>query len=120
MFTRTFALGFALVFAVGCDGESTEADCSTVKTYAEVQGALAKCTACHNSALTTLESRGESPYAPLEYNYDTYEEAKKFPEKAVATLGSDAAIPMPPATDPQLTDQQLTDLRTWFECDTPQ
>ena len=119
MSTRTFALGLALVFAIGCDGES-EVDCSTVKTFTEVQGALNKCTACHSSALTELTSRGDAPHAPLEYNYDSFVEASKFPEKASATLGEEAAIPMPPATDPQLSPQELTDLRTWFECDTPQ
>lgn len=120
MFTRTFALGLTLVFAIGCDGESTEVDCSTVKGYSEIQGALAKCTTCHHTALTDLMQRGDPPYAPLEYNYDTYDEAKKFPDKLSATLVEDAAKPMPPATDPQLTAQEHADLLAWAECGTPQ
>ncbi len=119
MFTRTFALGFALVLAVGCDGESTEADCSTVKGYSEIQGAFGKCTACHTTALMNLTDRGMAPHAPLEYNYDNQAEAKKFPEKALATLADDAVKPMPPADDPQLTPQELTDMKTWFACETP-
>jgi uncharacterized membrane protein len=116
---RSFSiLAACMMAAVGCgdDGE-TVVDCASVKPFSELSQAFSKCTACHTSALTDLTSRNS---APLEYNYDSYEEAIKFPDKLVASLQADAPAPMPPAEDPQLTETEKADLVTWAECDTPQ
>ena len=124
MSKRFFTAGFSVLFAVsafaacGDDTEST-VDCATVtpKGYSELSVAFGKCTSCHNSSLTDLVSRAN---APLEYNYDTYEEAKKFPEKLLGTLEEGATYPMPPATDVQLTATEKADLQAWAGCDTPE
>jgi hypothetical protein len=112
-------LAACLVVVVGCgdDGETVPVDCSTVKPFSELSSAFSKCTSCHTSALTDLTSRNS---APLEYNYDTYAEASKFPDKLIASLQPDAPAPMPPVGDPQLTETELNDLLTWAECDTPE
>jgi uncharacterized membrane protein len=117
---RSFSMLACVMALVGCGddtGETVPVDCSTVKPFSELGQAFSKCTTCHTSSLTDLTSRQS---APLEYNYDTYEEAIKFPAKLVATLQADAEFPMPPAEDPQLTEAEKTDLLTWAECDTPQ
>jgi uncharacterized membrane protein len=118
---RSFSmLAAGLVALMGCGddtGETTPVDCSTVKPFSELTQPFSKCTTCHTSSLTDLTTRQS---APLEYNYDTYAEAIKFPEKMVATLRADAEFPMPPSTDPQLTEAEKTDLITWAECDTPE
>jgi uncharacterized membrane protein len=101
---------------VGCDdGGSGGAtiDCSTVKGFSELSGAFSKCTACHSTDLATATERQA---APLGYDYNTYEDAKKFPE-AITEQVEDDEMPFEPS--PALTPTEKTDMLTWAACETP-
>ncbi|MBL8742934.1 MAG: hypothetical protein JNK04_17620 [Myxococcales bacterium] len=101
--------------SIGCgdDSGTNAVDCSTVKGFSELGGAFAKCTACHS---TTLTSPTDRQAAPVGYDYDTYEAAKKFPE-AITEQVEDDEMPFDPS--PKLTAQEKTDMLTWAACETP-
>lgn len=109
----------ALTVNVGCGDSGTgggAVDCSTVtvKGYAELQnGAFTKCTNCHSSALTTPTERQS---ATAGYDYDTYEGAKKFPDRIEARVEKGD---MPPAGSAALTAAEADDLINWSACGTP-
>ncbi len=101
---------------VGCgddSGTGGTVDCGTVKGFSELSGAFSKCTACHSTDLATATERQA---APLGYDYNTYEDAKKFPE-AITEQVEDDEMPFDPS--PALTEQEKTDMLTWAACDTP-
>lgn len=117
LFSAIGLIAFSVSTAgVGCDdGGSGGAavDCSTVKGFSELSGAFSKCTACHSTDLATATERQA---APLGYDYNTYEDAKKFPE-AITEQVEDDEMPFDPS--PELTAQEKTDMLTWAACETP-
>ncbi|MFO0549347.1 MAG: hypothetical protein U0271_13225 [Polyangiaceae bacterium] len=102
------------MLGLGCGDDGTgggNVDCTTVKKYSQLT--WTKCTNCHSTLLTDLTSRQS---APLEYNYDSYDEAKKFPDQLVEQVEDDE---MPPAGSTALTASEKTDMLTWAQCGTP-
>jgi uncharacterized membrane protein len=102
---------------VGCGDSGTgggTVDCSTVKGFSELSGAFSKCTTCHATTLTNATDRQA---APVGYDYDTYEAAKKFPDAITEQVEDDE---MPSPGSPTLTPQEKTDMLTWAACETPQ
>jgi uncharacterized membrane protein len=89
-------------------------DCSksVVPTFSQVSG-LKKCVTCHSSSLSGV-ARSD---APASINYDTYTAAKAEALKAVDEVESDS---MPPAGNPALTEAEISALKIWASCGTPE
>lgn len=116
--TVVFAGLAALTLNVGCGDSGTgggDIDCTTVavKKYSELGVAFSKCTSCHSS---TLVSPTDRQSATVGYDYDTYEGAKKFPDRIQARVEKGD---MPPVGSPTLTATEADDLINWAACGTP-
>ncbi len=96
----------------GHDGPDIDCTTATVPKFAEMT-AWAKCTTCHSSTLTSDARRG----APMDVNYDTYAGAKA---KAQLAMDEVYAGEMPLPGNPELTEEEKTQIYTWASCDTPQ
>ncbi len=96
------------------DGDSVDIDCATatVPKFADMT-AWGKCTTCHSSTLTGSARRA----APEGVNYDNYADAKANADDAKHEVEEGD---MPLAGNPQLTEEEKTQIYTWASCETPQ
>jgi hypothetical protein len=115
------AVGLA---ATSCSDDTStggDADCSTVKGYAELTSAFSRCTACHSSTLVGATARYAAPDGT---DYDTYEGAKQQAEAAkgkdLVSRVEDGTMPLSPMPGGNFQGTEKEDLLTWAKCGTPQ
>ena len=114
----------ACVAACACGGDSgtieggpPEVDCppdSEVPRFDEVDAFSEVCTRCHASSLSGAQRHN----APSKINFDDYESAKPYAQKAAAEVywGN-----MPPSgSGVVLTNDQIDPLLEWAMCGTPE
>jgi hypothetical protein len=116
------AVGLA---ATSCSDDAStgdgDADCSTVKGYAELSSAISRCTGCHSSTLVGATARYAAPDGT---DYDTYEGAKQQAEapkgKDLVSRIQDGTMPLSPMPGGTFQGTEKQDLITWAQCGTPQ
>lgn len=108
-------IGSLLALGCGSGEELPEIDCATamVPKYSEMT-AFRKCTECHSSQLTTAAARHD---AEMGYDFDTYAGATDHATKIVEEVYEGK---MPPADEPQLTEDEKQQLYAWGLCGTPE
>jgi uncharacterized membrane protein len=116
-FVRVLCLAF-LAGAAACGGgdELPEVDCTmpAVPTFAQVTAFTTSCGNCHSSELVGAARNG----APTGIDYDTYDSAVRFAEKAAEEVNEGAMPPGGAAT--ALTAMEKETLFRWALCETPQ
>lgn len=96
----------------GNDGPNIDCTTATVPKFAAMT-AWAKCTTCHSSTLASDARRG----APAGINYDNYADARTHAQLAMDQV---YAGEMPLPGNPELTEEEKTQIYTWASCETPQ
>jgi len=96
----------------GNDGPNIDCTTATVPKFAAMT-AWAKCTTCHSSTLASDARRG----APAGINYDNYADARTHAQQAMDQV---YAGEMPLPGNPELTEEEKTQIYTWASCETPQ
>jgi uncharacterized membrane protein len=108
----TLAGAALAISACGGGGASTCKDKAAAPGYAAVVEPIvkAKCATCHS-----VRSKDRKA-APINSNYDTYEQFKAIASTAAEKVGNKS---MPPSTDPALTAAEIESIQQWAACDTP-
>jgi hypothetical protein len=96
----------------GTNPDGIDCETATVKGYAELTSAFAKCNNCHSTELEGAQARQAAPEG---YDYNTYEVAKAHPVELIEQVEAD----LMPFAPPELVGTEKQDLLTWATCGTP-
>jgi uncharacterized membrane protein len=102
----------SLVASIGsaCGGP----DCTDVPKFADVKAFSKSCVECHSSELEGADRKS----APTGIDFDTYEGAKKNPEKSAEEIEEGE---MPPSNaETQISDDEKAQAIKWLQCGTPE